>query len=279
MNDERTACCTLCPHHCTLREEETGFCRARVNRGGAVTAENYGVLTALALDPIEKKPLRRFFPGSLILSAGSYGCNLRCPFCQNSDISQAGGGNAAARRVTPEWLVGQAEALKGRGNIGLAYTYNEPLVGYEFVRDCAVLARGRGLKNVAVTNGCFGEAPLRALLPWLDAVNIDLKAFTPRFYRWAGGDLETVKSAVVLAAERCHVEVTTLIIPGENDGEVEMEALSSWLASVNPEIPLHVSRFFPCYLLQDRPATPVETVYRLAECARRRLHYVYEGNC
>lgn len=279
MSGEQTACCTLCPHRCALREGQTGFCRARVNRGGAVAAKNYGALTALALDPIEKKPLRRFFPGSLVLSAGSYGCNLRCPFCQNSDISQAEEENAAARRVTPEWLVERAKALKGRGSIGLAYTYNEPLVGYEFVRDCAVLARARGLKNVAVTNGCFCEAPLRALLPLLDAVNIDLKAFTPRFYRWAGGDLETVKSAIALAAERCHVEVTTLIIPGENDGEAEMEALSSWLASVNPEIPLHVSRFFPRYLLRDRPATPVETVYRLAERARRRLRYVYEGNC
>lgn len=169
--------------------------------------------------------------------------------------------------------------MQGEGNIGVAYTYNEPLVGYEFVRDCAGLVHRAGLVNVLVTNGTIGEAPWRALLPLLDAVNIDLKGFTEDWYRRLGGDLATVKRSIALAAEACHLEVTTLVVPGENDTEEEMRALSAWLASVNPNIPLHVSRFFPRHRMQDRPPTPVRTVYRLAEVARDRLRFVYTGNC
>jgi len=167
---------------------------------------------------------------------------------------------------------------KIRGNIGIAYTYNEPLVSYEFVRDCAVLAREKELKNVVVTNGYICSEPLLELLPFIDAMNIDLKAFTDKFYRKMRGDLETVKTTITLAAEQCHVEVTTLVIPGENDSEEEMEQLSSWLASVNPEIPYHISRFFPRFEMQDRGPTPVDTIYRLAGVARKHLKYVYEGN-
>lgn len=270
--------CTLCFHHCVLEEGRTGLCRARANRDGAVVPLNYGRLTALALDPIEKKPLRRFHPGSVILSAGSFGCNLRCPFCQNAEIAAAGT-EAYTRDCTPEQLVQQALALREKGNIGVAYTYNEPLVGYEYVRDCAALVRRAGMVNVLVTNGTIEEAPWRALLPLLDGVNIDLKGFTEAWYRRLGGDLETVKRSIALAAEQCHLEVTTLVVPGENDSDEEMRALSGWLASVSPEIPLHVSRFFPRHLMQDRPPTPVQTVYRLAEVARERLRYVYTGNC
>lgn len=173
----------------------------------------------------------------------------------------------------------EALRLRVQGNIGVAYTYNEPLVGYEYVRDCASLVRRAGMVNVLVTNGTAEEKPWRALLPLLDAVNIDLKGFSETWYRHLGGDLETVKRSIVLAAASCHVEVTTLVVPGENDSEEEMRALSAWLASVDPAIPLHVSRFFPRHHMQDRPPTPVSTVYRLAEVARAQLRYVYTGNC
>ena len=270
--------CDLCFHHCRLGEGQTGLCRARANRNGTVVPLNYGKLTALALDPIEKKPLRRFHPGSRILSVGSFGCNLHCPFCQNAGIA-AVGAETCTRDCTPDRLVQEALRLQGEGNIGVAYTYNEPLVGYEFVRDCAGLVHRAGLVNVLVTNGTIGEAPWRALLPLLDAVNIDLKGFTEDWYRRLGGDLATVKRSIALAAEACHLEVTTLVVPGENDTEEEMRALSAWLASVDPDIPLHVFRFFPRHRMQDRSATPVRTVWRLAEVARERLRFVYTGNC
>lgn len=270
--------CELCFHHCQLKEGQAGLCRARANRDGRIVPLNYGKLTALALDPIEKKPLRRFHPGSMVLSVGSFGCNLRCPFCQNAQIAAAGA-EIPTRDCPPEALVRQALRLRGQGNIGVAYTYNEPLVGYEYVQDCAALVHQAGMCNVLVTNGTIEEGPWQALLPLIDAVNIDLKGFTEDWYRTLGGDLETVKRSITLAAEHCHVEVTTLIVPGENDSEEEMRALSGWLSSVSPEIPLHVSRFFPRHHMTDRPPTPVEAVYRLAHVARERLPYVYTGNC
>lgn len=273
-----SAICGLCFHHCTLDEGQTGLCRARINRNGAVVSLNYGRLTALALDPIEKKPLRRFHPGSMVLSVGSFGCNLCCPFCQNAEIAAAGA-EISTRDCPPEALVREAVRLRAQGNIGVAYTYNEPLVGYEYVRDCAALVHEAGLLNVLVTNGTIEERPWRALLPLIDAVNIDLKGFTEKWYHTLGGDLETVKRSIALAAQSCHVEVTTLIVPGANDSEDEMRALSEWLASVSPNIPLHVSRFFPCYHMTDRSPTPVETIYHLTEVARQQLRYVYTGNC
>lgn len=270
--------CTLCFHHCQLAEGQIGQCRARENRNGQIVSLNYGRLTALALDPIEKKPLRRFHPGSLVLSVGSFGCNLHCPFCQNASIAAAGA-DIPTTFVAPKTLVQKALQLQPQGNIGLAYTYNEPLIGYEYVRDCAALVRKAGMYNVLVTNGTIEKQPWQALLPWIDAVNIDLKGFTASWYRTLGGDLETVKRTIRMAADTCHVEVTTLIVPGENDNEDMMRALSAWLASVNPEISLHVSRFFPRHHMTNRPPTPVQTVYHLAEVARENLHYVYTGNC
>ena len=270
--------CELCFHHCQLEEGQTGFCRARGNRNGKIVSLNYGKLTALALDPIEKKPLRRFHSGSLILSVGSFGCNLHCPFCQNAGIA-AVGPETYTQDCSPEQLVQESLRLREQGNIGVAYTYNEPLVGYEYVRDCAELVHQTGMLNVLVTNGTIEEGPWKALLPLLDAVNIDLKGFTSDWYRRLGGDLATVKRSIDLAAQHCHIEVTTLIVPGENDSEDEMRALSAWLASVSPEIPLHVSRFFPQHQMQDRPPTPVQTVYRLTEVARERVGYVYTGDC
>ena len=274
-----SATCELCFHHCHLEEGQTGFCRARICRNGAVVPLNYGKLTSLALDPIEKKPLRRFHPGSLILSVGSFGCNLCCPFCQNHEISMAREAEIQTVKVSPAQLAAKASELRAHGNIGVAYTYNEPLVGYEYVRDCAGLVHELGMVNVLVTNGTIEESPWRTLLPLIDAVNIDLKGFAPVWYKRLDGDLETVKRSVALAAEQCHVEVTTLLVPGENDSVEEIRALAQWLASVSRSIPLHLSRFFPQYKMMDRPPTPVEQVYRLAEAAREYLSYVYTGNC
>jgi pyruvate formate lyase activating enzyme len=271
--------CNLCPHKCKLDENQIGFCRARSNKEGIITAINYGRITSIALDPIEKKPLHQFFPGSKILSVGSFGCNLRCPFCQNYEISMAGNDAIETRFTSPDELVETAISLKSQGNIGIAYTYNEPLVGYEYVRDCAMAAKEKQLKNVVVTNGCFYEEPLRELLPFIDAMNIDLKAFHDEFYQKISGDLETVKRAIILASEFTHLEVTTLIVPGENDSEDEIRSMSQWLGSVHPDIPLHLSRFFPCYKMTDRNSTDVASVYALAEIARESLQYVYVGNC
>ena len=276
---KREAVCPVCPHHCLLAEGQTGRCRARKNREGKIVSINYGKLTSLMLDPIEKKPLRRFFPGSRILSVGSFGCNLACPFCQNYEISMADSGQAHWQEVTPEALAGLAQEYQSYGNIGVAFTYNEPLVGYEFVRDTARLVRERGMKNVLVTNGCAEPLVLEELLPYVDAMNIDLKGFTGEWYEKLGGDLETVKRFIARAAQGCHVELTTLIVPGENDSEEEMDREARWIASLDWEIPLHVTRFFPQYRMADKAPTPVERVYRLRDVAAQWLRYVYVGNC
>jgi len=277
--------CDVCFHRCDIPEGRRGFCGARICEGGRVIAGNYGRVTGLALDPIEKKPLRRFHPGSLILSVGSYGCNLRCPFCQNHGISWSASAMAhtdRARIVAPGELVSAAVGLKPRGNIGLAFTYNEPLIGWEFVRDAAALAHGEGLVNVLVTNGTAALPVLEAIAPHIDAMNIDLKGFTDRYYtRVLGGSLGMVKAFIARAVELTHVELTTLIVPGENDSEAEMRALSGWVAGLagGRAVPLHISRFFPRFHMQDRPPTDVGRVYRLAEVAREKLEYVYTGNC
>jgi len=285
------AICEVCFHHCDIPERRRGFCGARTCVDGRVIPENYGKITALALDPIEKKPLRRFHPGSMILSVGSYGCNLRCPFCQNHGISwsaEAMGYAERAETVTPQALAETAVKLVPRGNLGLAFTYNEPLVGWEFVRDTAKLVHDAGLMNVLVTNGTATLTVLEALAPHIDAMNIDLKGFTERYYTQVlGGSLDMVEAFIARAVQLCHVELTTLVVPGENDSEDEMRALTGWVAGLTDEeghaigrqIPLHISRFFPRFRMTDRAATEVRRVYRLAEVARERLEYVYTGNC
>jgi len=270
--------CPICPHACALEEGRTGLCRARKNHNGTVVSTNYGKITSIGLDPIEKKPLARFMPGSKILSVGSFGCNLSCPFCQNYTIA-CGDENVSVRVILPEELMDMAITMIPDGNIGVAYTYNEPLIGYEYVMDCARLGRQKNLKNVVVTNGYINQKPLEDLLPFIDAMNIDLKGFSQEFYSKLGGRLEPVKATITAAVKACHVEVTTLIIPGENDSEDEMRALSGFLAGLNPDTPLHISRFFPRHLYTDRDPTPVNTVYRLAEVARENLNYVFSGNC
>ncbi|MBO4678815.1 MAG: AmmeMemoRadiSam system radical SAM enzyme [Lachnospiraceae bacterium] len=278
--------CDVCFRGCEIKEGGTGFCGARGCVNGKVIAANYGRITSAALDPIEKKPLKMFMPGTRVLSVGSYGCNLRCPFCQNNEISwgrEAMMFAETAETVTPEEIVEKAIELKSRGNIGIAFTYNEPLVGYEFVRDTAKPAHEKGLSNVLVSNGTASQRVFEEIAPFVDAMNIDLKAFTDGFYRnLIGGDFEMTKAFIERAAKSCHVELTTLIIPGENDSEEEMRELSKWVADlgekVGKAIPLHVTRFFPQFKMTDRGPTPVEKVYRLAEVARENLEFVFEGN-
>ena len=270
--------CEICPHHCRLKVGEIGKCRARYNDGEKITALNYGRITSIALDPIEKKPLYKFFPGSTILSVGSFGCNLNCPFCQNYEISMADY-KFPTRKILPEQLVYIAVELRDRKNIGVAFTYNEPFIGYEYVRDTSNLLKAVGLKSVLVTNGTVASGALKKILPLIDAMNIDLKGFSQKIYNILGGDFETVRNTIQTAAKSCHVEVTTLIVPHMNDSEEEMDAEAKWLASISKDIPLHVSRFFPRYKVTDRPPTNVNVVYRLAEVARRHLNFVYTGNC
>ena len=269
--------CDLCPRRCQMAEGRFGICRARKCENGVAVDANYGRITSLCLDPIEKKPLRLFHPGSMILSAGSFGCNLKCPFCQNHEISMAGS-DFPSRTMAPGELVELGLSLKPQGNIGIAFTYNEPLVGYEFVLDTCRLAKDAGLATVLVTNGTLLEDPLLKLLPYVDAANVDLKAFNEDFYKWIKGDLGCVKRFIELAAKRIHLEVTTLVIPGRNDSETEMDEEASWLSSLDPEIPLHISRFFPRYKCSDMEPTPVETILRLAEVASRHLNHVFTGN-
>ena len=272
--------CTLCPHACRLRTGETGFCRARWNDGGIIRAKNYGRLTALARDPIEKKPLYHFYPGNFILSVGSFGCNLACPFCQNAGIAMADD-TAETEYVTPARLAALAEELRRqpRGNCGVAFTYNEPLVGYEYILDSAPLLHAVGMKVVLVTNGMICSEPLERLLPHVDAMNIDLKGWRADFSQRLGGDLATVKATIARAADSgVHVEVTTLVIPGGNDRAEDMDAEARWLASLSPAIPLHISRYFPRHRLST-PPTPITDIDRLTEIARRHLRHVHRGNC
>ncbi len=278
--------CDVCFRHCKIEEGATGFCGARTCRNGQVVAANYGKLTSAALDPIEKKPLKMFRHGKMILSVGSYGCNLRCPFCQNSEISwspKAFGYQNTTEIYTPKEIVKSALELRDRGNIGVAFTYNEPLIGYEFVRDTAKLSKEAGMENVLVTNGTATQKVLDEILPYIDAMNIDLKAFTDRFYKdFIDGDFQMVKDFITSAVQSCHVELTTLIIPGENDSKQEMRKLSGWVATLekahNKKIPLHITRFFPRFKLTDKEPTPVSTIFQLVEVAKEKLEFVFPGN-
>ncbi len=285
------AVCGVCFRHCEIEEGGTGFCGVRTCRDGEVTAANYGRISSFALDPIEKKPLMRFYPGTRILSVGSFGCNLRCPFCQNDSISWSGESMREmdhAQTLSPEELSEIADGWRKRGSIGIAFTYNEPLVGYEYVRDAARISHEKGMKNVLVTNGTAELSVLEEILPYIDAMNVDLKGFTDWYYQKVlGGNRRMVMDFIARAVLDCHVELTCLIVPGENDTVAEMRAMARWIASlqnrdgirIGREIPLHVSRFFPRFHMKDRGATLVRDVYRLADTAREELRYVYTGNC
>ena len=283
--------CNVCFRHCNIPEGGLGFCGARTCENGEVKAANYGRVTSLALDPIEKKPLARFHPGSYIVSVGSYGCNLRCPFCQNYQISWSEGVRRLAKSaeyIPPEELASIAAQTQSRGNIGVAFTYNEPLIGWEYIRDTAKLVHEQGMYNVIVSNGTASLDVLAELAPHIDAMNIDLKGFTDHYYNDVlGGDRAMTIAFIEEAVKHCHVELTTLIVPGENDSEDEIREMCAWISSltdangciIGKEIPLHISRFFPRFNMTDRRATDVGLIYRLAEVAREQLTYVYTGNC
>jgi pyruvate formate lyase activating enzyme len=267
--------CRMCPHYCRIKPLYTGICRVRQNLAGTLYATNYGDCVSVAMDPIEKKPLYHFHPGSVILSLGIRGCNLKCSFCQNWQLVY---GNDKGIEMTPEQVVDLALRHRDSGCVGIAYTYSEPFMWYEFVYDTARLAYEAGIKNVLVTNGYVNEEPLREILPYIDAMNIDVKAFTDEFYREnCIGHLEPVLNTVKIASKECHVEITTLIIPTLNDSTDEIGRLVDWIASVDPEIPFHLSGYFPNFQM-DIYSTPESTIRHAREIALQKLKFVYLGN-
>ncbi len=268
--ESHTAACLLCPQHCQLRNGQSGRCHVRQNREGEIVSLTYGEVAAWHLDPIEKKPLYHFYPGSWIFSAGGFGCNLRCSFCQNHEISQQ---HQPGRKVTPAELAGQA-----RNSLGLCFTYSEPSVWFEMIRDTAPLVRAQGGKVVLVSNGTISPRFLEELIPWLDAVNIDIKAFSEEFYqRYCGGKLAWVLDNVERLAGRVHLELTTLVIPGANDDPKELTGLARWLHRLDVPLAWHLSRYHPAYRLAV-PPTDRQTLERLWSIGKEWLPYVYLGN-
>ncbi len=262
--------CNLCPHYCVIVPGGEGICWARKNEDGVLFAVNYGKTTSLAVDPIEKKPLFLFRPGSRILSVSPNGCNMRCPYCQNYTISAR---RAPTQYIEPETLV---ELAKQYNTPSIAFTYSEPMIWFEYIMDVAEYAKVAGIDLVMVTNGLICEDPLKELLTVVSAMNIDLKSMNEEYYKKVlKGDLNTTLRTIKLANEKIHVEVTNLLIPGDNDKDIE--ELSKWLSKVNKAIPLHISRYFP-YLGYERPPTPISMLKKAYEIASRYLYYVYVGN-
>lgn len=268
--------CALCPHCCNIAEGATGICRVRQNRKGELYSLSYGRLVSVNLDPVEKKPLYHFHPGAMILSVGSFGCNFTCGFCQNWEISQARPDEAGARDMPALKLL---ELAKENDSFGIAYTYNEPLMNYEWVRETAAFFAKQGLANVLVTNGYINPGPWEALLPLIDAANIDVKSFDDGFYRrLCGGRVAPVLGAVErMAAKKKHVELTMLLIPGENDSDEGIARFVDWVAGIDPGIPVHFSRYFPQYKMKA-PATPIETLEKARRIAGKKLKHVHLGN-
>lgn len=269
--------CELCPHRCSIKEGGYGLCLSRKREDNRLIAENYNVITAINLDPIEKKPLRKYKPGSNILSIGSYGCNFKCGFCQNSSISQY---INEGRHISAKELTGYAYELKSSGNIGIAYTYNEPTVYYEYVLESAKLLKEKhNMDNVLVTNGYINEKPLLKLIRYIDAANVDLKSFDDKFYRsLCKGSLDEVKRNIQIFHDNCHLEITNLIIEGYNDSSDEIKRLCEFISSVSKDIPLHLSRFFPSYKFSDKTPTSYDIMYKAKEIADSYLKNVYLGN-
>lgn len=265
--------CDLCPQKCKIPNQRMGLCGQRVNQNGKLVTLNYGRCSSANVDPIEKKPLYHFYPGSKILSIGTNGCNLACSFCQNHEISQA---ISPTVEVSVDMLI---EKAKSSGAIGIAFTYNEPVIWYEFVLDCSKAFRDAGLKTVMITNGYIEPEPLKELLPFIDAMNIDLKAFDNVFYqKLCKGTLAPVLDTIqTVAASDCHLELTNLLIPCNNDSKEHTKTLFSWIAGINPEIPVHISKYFPRYKLQA-PETSRSLLEKIWMTADKRLDYVYIGN-
>ena len=268
--------CRLCPHECRLKPGQRGLCRVRVNRGGCLVTENYGLLAAFSEDPIEKKPLYHYFPGSMILSAASFGCNLHCPWCQNWNLSQ---GDLQGEYFSPEQLV---RLMKSKGERRIAFTYSEPLMWYEFILDFASssLWEEDRPEIVLVTNGYINHEPLKRVMPYIKAVNLDVKAFNEKVHRAVtGGGLKPVlDNAVFLYQQGVHLELTYLIVPGFNDEREQISSFIQWVKeSLSAQTPVHFSRYFPSWKWKAPPTRP-EVLDEALEMARRSLHYVYGGN-
>ncbi|MDR1946726.1 MAG: radical SAM protein [Desulfovibrio sp.] len=274
--------CGLCPRSCRPEDGQWGYCAARFNDGGELRSPHLGRFSSIAVDPVEKKPLRRWRPGSFILSLGSLGCTMRCPFCQNHSIAQPAGGGAARiplQAVTPRQLVEKCREL---GLSSVAYTYNEPALQAEYILEAAPLLREAGTAAVLVSNGMYSEELLTALSGVMDAANIDVKTFNPQAYARLGGSLDVVKRTVsVLLQAGTHVECTTLVVPGISDNADEFAAELDWLADLSAaggrDIPLHISRYRPCYRWTE-PPTDIGLLQRFTAMAEAKLKYVYSGS-
>ena len=271
--------CKLCPHHCTIGNGKTGICRIRKNEDGDLYLRTYGNVSSMGFDPIEKKPLYHFYPGSIIFSVGGFGCNLRCRFCQNYQISQDVPRKIElGRNYNPKEIVGLATEKKS--NTGIAYTYNEPAIWFEFMMDIAELAQKKELKNVIVTNGFVNPEPLDELIGVIDAFNVDLKAFTEDFYRTQTlSKLAPVKDSLKqISRSGRHLEITNLVIPGENDDRKVFEEMVKWISGeLGQNTVLHLSRYFPTYKM-SAPPTPSKLIEELYLLAKTHLNYVYVGN-
>jgi pyruvate formate lyase activating enzyme len=272
VHDGKQVRCTLCPHTCLIQDEKTGRCGIRRATKGTLVAEAYARISSLAMDPIEKKPLFHVKPGQSILSLGSAGCNFCCSFCQNWNISQK---LPSLSTVTPQQVVAEAQA---QGACGIAYTYNEPLINFEYVLDCAKLIREKGLLNVIVSNGYINPEPLQELLPWIDAWNVDIKSIVPEFYqRFCGAELDPVLNNVKVIAQHTHLEITHLIVTEGNDDLKQIRDLVDWIASVSTDIPLHFTRYYPQYQWEAPPTDP-ELIMQAQAIAKEKLAWVYLGN-
>jgi pyruvate formate lyase activating enzyme len=271
--------CLLCPNKCILSEGQRGDCRVRQNIDGQLYSLVYGKVASANLDPIEKKPFFHFLPGSLAYSIATAGCNLQCIFCQNWQISQVFPEDIQAQNLSPAQVVEQALA---NGAQSIAYTYSEPIVFYEYVLETAKIARQKGLKNVVITAGYINEEPLRELCQYVDAIKIDLKAFRQDFYdKMTGGQLAVIlRNLKIIKEEGVWLEIVNLVIPGENDSPEEIQQMAEWIKeNLGEEVPLHFTRFYPMYKLQNLPPTPEETLKKAREIALEiGLKYVYTGN-
>jgi len=268
--------CDLCPHRCLLMPNETGLCGVRRSSasGDALLSLNFGLAASMNLDPVEKKPLYHWYPGTAIFSLGTVGCNLRCPFCQNWELARWDP-SVNLLPVRPEELPVMAEKCRTRA---VAFTYNEPLVWYEFILEASALLREKGYEVVLVTNGTINPESLRELLPAISAANVDLKAFSKEAYGKLGGFLEPVMETITMMKELgIHVELTHLLVPGLNTERHDFERMVDWIGGLDEDIPFHLSRYFPRWKY-SRPATPTDLLEEYAALASKRLNFVYQGN-
>jgi len=267
--------CLLCPKECIINDGKAGFCRVRKNINGKLYSSIYSKISSAGFDPIEKKPLYHFLPGSSVLSVGTVGCNFSCLFCQNWQISQSDTEEITLNNLSPEKTV--SLAIKNHSP-GIAYTYSEPVIWFEYVIETARLAKKKNIKNIMVSNGFINHKPLLQLLPYIDAFNIDLKSFRNEFYqKYCKSSLAPVLQTIELSRKYSHIEITNLIIPGLNDSDEEIKEMVDWIASIDSKIPLHFTRYYPCYKMKI-PATPISVLAKARNIARKKLKHVYIGN-